>query len=193
MAKLLALAVFVAAFLAQVRAEEAVSVSKTRKDGGLSRYMLLINKEEQLATEHVWAGKDSATVIFDYKSGIIAYRIFDGQACYAAKMNRNTFPALDKLRETLDNEKNHKQSPPAPEKKYSVNPVPMKDQGKLGAPVQALCQGVPAYWAQEQIGEMFYLDSGSCLQIGLLILGVSLCGHFNTGSNYPADYPLPVV
>ncbi|MGH0184385.1 UNVERIFIED_CONTAM: hypothetical protein FKN15_014662 [Acipenser sinensis] len=68
-------------------------------------------------------------------------------------MNRNTFPALDKLRETLDNEKNHKQSPPPPGKKYNVNPVPMKDQGKLGAPVQALCQGLPAYWAQEQIGE----------------------------------------
>ncbi|XP_041089363.1 gastrokine-2-like [Polyodon spathula] len=189
MAKLLALAVFVAAFLAQVCAEEAVSVSKTRKDGGLSRYMLLINKEEQLATEHVWTGKDSATVIFDYKNGIIAYRIFDGQACYAAKMNRNTFPALDKLRETLDNEKNHKQSPPAPEKKYNVNPVPMKDQGKLGAPVQALCQGVPSYWAQEQIGEMFYLDAGSCLRIDLLILGVSLCGHVNTGPNYPDYYP----
>ncbi|KAK1154398.1 gastrokine-2-like [Acipenser oxyrinchus oxyrinchus] len=187
---LLALAVFVAAFLAQVLAEEAVSVSKTRKDGGLSRYMLLINKEEQLATEHVWAGRDSATVLFDYKSGIIAYRVFDGQACYAAKMNRNTFPALDKLRETLDNEKNHKQSPPPPGKKYNVNLVPMKDQGKLGAPVQALCQGLPAYWAQEQIGEMFFIDAGACLRVDLLILDVSLCGHVGMS---PDIAPLPLI
>ncbi|MGH0173834.1 UNVERIFIED_CONTAM: hypothetical protein FKN15_004959 [Acipenser sinensis] len=121
--------------------------------------MLLINKEEQLATEHVWAGRDSATVLFDYKNGIIAYRVFDGRACYAAKMNRNTFPALDKLRETLDNEK-----------------------------------AIIVAWPGPVAGEMFFIDAGSCLRVDLLILGVSLCGHVDMGSDMGPDIaPLPLI
>ncbi|MGH0133263.1 UNVERIFIED_CONTAM: hypothetical protein FKN15_059335 [Acipenser sinensis] len=74
----------------------------------------------------------------------------------------------------------------------------MKDQGKLGAPVQALCQGLPAYWAQEQIGEMFFIDAGSCLRVDLLILDVSLCGHVDMGPDMGPDIapgiaPLPLI
>ncbi|XP_015198346.2 gastrokine-1-like [Lepisosteus oculatus] len=186
MAKCLALTLLLGVLLAPILAEESVSLVNKGKDGKDVHHTLVINKEQGIAIQHVGAGRQSVTAIIDYKTGIIAYRAFESQSCFIVRMDRATFPPLDKLRQAAEDEKSQKKRPPPPGKQYNVNPEPIKDLSKLGAPVQAMCHDLPTHWAQEQIGEMFFFgESGKCFNLNLLfLLNINMCRHSEVHSSY---------
>ncbi|XP_066568630.1 gastrokine-1-like [Amia ocellicauda] len=178
MAKSLFVSLLLGVLLAPIFAEESMSVMKKGKDGKESHHTLLIDEAKGLAIEHVGEGRKSVTLVIDYKTGVIAYRMFDSQSCVLVRMNKATFPSLDKLKQILQEQKSGKQSAPAPPRQYTVTPAHIKDLSGLGAPVNTLCRDLTVNWAQEQIGNMLYGDAGACLNINLLFLiDVNLCGH----------------
>ncbi|XP_039626072.1 gastrokine-1-like [Polypterus senegalus] len=176
MLKVFAVVALIGACLSLGRADEGSSVTAQDKAGKPVHHSIVINKQEETAIVNLGAGKKSFTAVLDYKTGVIAYRSFGQNSCFVSRMNRATIPPLDKLSSVMENRKN-KQGPPPPPVQYNISPEPIKDQSKLGAPVQALCQGLTSYWAEEQIGNMFCIGVGVCINLNLLILDAGLCGH----------------
>ncbi|XP_028649217.2 gastrokine-1-like [Erpetoichthys calabaricus] len=177
MLKIIAVVALLGACLSLGLADEGASLTDHDKSGKPVHHSLVINKQEQTATVNLGAGKNSYTAILDYKTGIVAYRSFSQKSCFISRMNRATIPSLEKLSSAMESRKN-KQGPPPPSVQYNISPDPIKDQSNLGAPVQALCQGLPSYWAQEQVGNMFFIGIGACANLNILFLfDVGLCGH----------------
>nr|XP_023692370.1 gastrokine-1-like isoform X1 [Paramormyrops kingsleyae] len=135
------------------------NVSLVRKGANGQYHIIVMDIKAQVAVEYVDAGKNSTLILIDYKTGYMAVKSFEKQACYAIKMSQD-FPPMNKLKEMLGNLKT--QDPPsAPPQQYIPTNISVKNLAMLGDSVQAVCHNLPIYWTQRQSGMMldfFFCD-----------------------------------
>ncbi|XP_048835992.1 gastrokine-1-like isoform X3 [Brienomyrus brachyistius] len=168
MAKYLQALILLGALLAGAIADENVSL--VRKGANGQYHIIVTDSEAQVAVEYVDAGKDSVLILIDYKTGYMAVKAFEKQACYTIKMSQD-FPPLNKLMEILGNLKTQDPSS-APPQQYIPTNISVKNPAMLGDSIQAVCHNLPIYWTQRQSGMS---DYGMCLGLSVDVWVFGMC------------------
>ncbi|XP_046516661.1 gastrokine-2 isoform X1 [Equus quagga] len=178
------LPVVLAIFGIQSHGYEVYNIISQVNNGGSVQETVTIDSEKETATINIHAGSCSSTTIFDYKHGYIASRLLSRRACYILKMNRQTTPSLDQLKQSIYETKalNNIFSNKYIWVKY--NPlqslITHMDWFLFGSPIKQLCKDVPLYKG-EVAGEILNnVGAGSCAKAGLLgIFGISICADIH--------------
>ncbi|XP_058406638.1 gastrokine-2 [Diceros bicornis minor] len=171
--------VVLAIFGTQSHGYEVYNIISQVNNGGSVQETVTIDSEKDIAIINVHAGLCSSTTIFDYKHGYIASRVLSRRACYILKMNRQTTPTLDQLKQhiydmqALDNIFSNKYI------WVKYNPlqslITNVDWLLFGSPTEQLCKHVPLYKG-EVVGDTDNVRAGACAKAGLLgIFGISIC------------------
>ncbi|XP_070092374.1 gastrokine-2 isoform X2 [Equus caballus] len=95
------LPVVLAIFGTQSHGYEVYNIISQVNNGGSVQETVTIDSEKEVATINIHAGSCSSTTIFDYKHGYIASRLLSRRACYILKMNRQTTPSLEQLKQSI--------------------------------------------------------------------------------------------
>nr|XP_008515210.1 PREDICTED: gastrokine-2 [Equus przewalskii] len=178
------LPVVLAIFGTQSHGYEVYNIISQVNNGGSVQETVTIDSEKEVATINIHAGSCSSTTIFDYKHGYIASRLLSRRACYILKMNRQTTPSLEQLKQSIYETKalNNIFSNKYLWVKY--NPlqslITHMDWFLFGSPIKQLCKDVPLYKG-EVAGEILNnVGAGSCAKAGLLgIFGISVCADIH--------------
>ncbi|XP_070368112.1 gastrokine-2 isoform X1 [Equus asinus] len=178
------LPVVLAIFGTQSHGYEVYNIISQVNNSGSVQETVTIDSEKEVATINIHAGSCSSTTIFDYKHGYIASRLLSRRACYILKMNRQTTPSLDQLKQSIYETKalNNIFSNKYIWVKY--NPlqslITHMDWFLFGSPIKQLCKDVPLYKG-EVAGEILNnVGAGSCAKAGLLgIFGISICADIH--------------
>ncbi|XP_014646896.1 PREDICTED: gastrokine-2 isoform X2 [Ceratotherium simum simum] len=93
--------VVLAIFGTQSHGYEVYNIISQVNNGGSVQETVTIDSEKDIAIINIHAGLCSSTTIFDYKHGYIASRVLSRRACYILKMNRQTTPTLDQLKQHI--------------------------------------------------------------------------------------------
>ncbi|XP_051059343.1 gastrokine-3-like [Phodopus roborovskii] len=116
--------------------------------------------------------------IVDYKSDLLAAKLFGKMACVLAKMDLAVFPSLDEITQALGKQASG-HYPPSRGLTYTVIPSRVKNLAQYGMPVKDLCRAVPTYFAQQQKeGTALAMDPDFCSELQILsFMGLSICGE----------------
>ncbi|XP_078522779.1 gastrokine-1-like [Lissotriton helveticus] len=165
-------------FLTQSLANDDINISNKGNVGGDTHQTVNIDNHDNVANINNYNGWNSWNSVWDYNRGLFAARLFHKRACVVSRMNKAVVPSLAQLG-TVSHEKKPAAGAPHPrELTYTVTQNKIKNVAQFGKHVEALCKGVPTYYAQEIQGTSLFVDSSGCTGIGILnILGITLCGR----------------
>ncbi|XP_029459896.1 gastrokine-1-like [Rhinatrema bivittatum] len=165
-------------FLTPTLANDSVTLTNDGNDGSTVHQTVNINNENNVANIDTNNGWNSWNSVWDFNSGFAAVRPFAKKTCFVHKMNRKVVPNLQELARLTKQNKDKKGPavPPPRSLQYTVTETRANNVAQFGKPVEALCRGVPTYYAQEMQGAGFF-SLESCLDADLLwILRISFCG-----------------
>ncbi|XP_068128472.1 gastrokine-1-like isoform X2 [Hyperolius riggenbachi] len=170
--------ILLAAILGVSFADDNIRISNQGNDGGSVHQTVNINNQDRIANVNQYNGWNSWNSVWDYERGLFATRLVSKRYCVVSRMNRNVMPSLEQLSRATQGA----QEPQAPTKSltYTISQTRVKNVAQYGDHIEALCKGVPTFFAQEMqggAGGMFFALQG-CTNLGILrFLGISLCGN----------------
>ncbi|XP_040271734.1 gastrokine-1-like [Bufo bufo] len=169
--------ILLVALFGVVFATDNININNKGNDGGNVHQTVNIDNHDNVANINQFNGWKSWNSIWDYNRGLFAIRLMSKRVCVVSRMNREAVPSLEQLSKASQ----EKQSPNAPPPKtltYSISQTRAKNVAQFGSNIEALCKGVPTFFAQETQGAGLFLDMHGCTNLGILrFLGISLCGN----------------
>ncbi|XP_072258931.1 gastrokine-1-like isoform X2 [Pyxicephalus adspersus] len=169
--------ILLAAIIGVSFATDNVAVNNQGNDGGNVHQTVNINNQDQTANINQYNGFHSWNSIWDYQRGYFAARLLSSRACVVSRINRNVVPSLEQLSKATQ-EKQNPHAPPPRSLTYTVSQTRVKNMAQYGKQIEALCKGIPTFYAQEQQGAGLFVNLHGCTDLGILrFLGISLCGN----------------
>ncbi|XP_040197966.1 gastrokine-1-like isoform X2 [Rana temporaria] len=169
--------ILIAAILGVSFATDNVKVNNQGNDGGNVHQTVNINNQDNVANINQYNGFHSWNSVWDYQRGLFAARLVSKRACVVSRMNRNVVPSLEQLSKVTQ-EKQNPNAPPPRSLTYTVLQTRVKNVAQYGSQIEALCKGVPTFYAQEVQGTGLFVNLHGCTDLGILrFLGISLCGN----------------
>ncbi|XP_077329236.1 gastrokine-1-like [Lithobates pipiens] len=166
--------ILIAAILGVSFATDNVAVNNQGNDGGNVHQTVNINNQDNVANINQYNGLNSWNSVWDYQRGVFAARLVSKRACVVSRMNRNVVPSLEQLRKATQ-EKQNPNAPPPRSLTYTISQTRVKNVAQYGSQIEALCKGVPTFFAQEVQDPDFY--GTGCSTNGIVnILGITICG-----------------
>ncbi|XP_075457415.1 gastrokine-1-like isoform X2 [Ascaphus truei] len=166
--------ILIAALLSVSFASDTVNVNNQGNSGGNVQQTVNIDNHNNIANVNQINGFHSWNSIWDYNRGLFAARLMSKRACVVSKMNRNVVPSLEQLSKATQ-EKQNPNAPPPHSLTYTVSQTRVKNVAQFGTHIDALCNGVPTFYAQEVQGTSLF-GSGCSVHSILNILGITFCG-----------------
>ncbi|XP_069799118.1 gastrokine-1-like isoform X1 [Dendropsophus ebraccatus] len=169
--------ILLAAVLGVVFATDNININNQGNDGGNVHQTVNIDNHDNVANVNQYNGWNSWNSIWDYGRGLYAVRLMSRRACVVSRMNRNVVPSLVELSKASQ-EKQNPNAPPPRTLTYTVSQTKVKNVAQFGNHIEALCKGVPTFYAQETQGAGLFVNLHGCTNLGILrFLGISLCGN----------------
>ncbi|KAM3925702.1 gastrokine-1-like isoform 2-T2 [Leptodactylus fuscus] len=169
--------ILLAAVLGVVFATDNIDINNSGNEGGNVHQTVNIDNHDNIANINQYNGWHSWNSIWDYNRGLFAARLVSRRACVVSRMNRNMVPSLAELSKASQ-EKVNPNAPPPRTLTYTVSQTKVKNVAQFGSHIEALCKGVPTFYAQETQGAGLFVNLHGCTNLGLLrFLGISLCGN----------------
>ncbi|XP_063786441.1 gastrokine-1-like [Pseudophryne corroboree] len=168
--------ILLAALLGVSLATDNIEINNQGNDGGSVHQTVNIDNHDNIANVNQYNGWHSWNSIWDYNRGLFAARLMSKRACVVSRMNRNVVPSLAELSK-VSQEKQDPNAPPPQSLMYTVSQTRVKNVAQFGTHIEALCKGVPTFYAQEMQGAGLFVNLQGCTDLGILrFLGISLCG-----------------
>ncbi|KAM9311964.1 gastrokine-1-like [Gastrophryne carolinensis] len=152
-------------------ASDNVDINNSGNNGGNIHQTVNINNQDRIASVNQYDGWKSWNSIWDFNRGLFAARLLSRRACVVSRMNRNLVPSLEAFGKiTQENS-----IVPPQNLAYIISQTRVKNVATFGRHIEALCKGVPTFYAQEIQDPSFY--GTGCSTNGIVnILGITICG-----------------
>ncbi|XP_056425766.1 gastrokine-1-like [Hyla sarda] len=169
--------ILLAAVLGVVFATDNININNQGNDGSNVHQTVNIDNHDNVANVNQYNGWNSWNSVWDYGRGLFAARLVSKRVCVVSRMNRNVVPSLAELSK-VSQEKQNPNAPPPRSLTYTVTQTRVKNVAQFGDHIEALCKGVPTFYAQETQGAGLFVNLHGCTDLGILrFLGISLCGN----------------
>ncbi|XP_053321440.1 gastrokine-1-like [Spea bombifrons] len=166
--------ILLAALLGVTFASDTVDINNQGNTGSNVHQTVNIDNHDNIANVNQFNGWHSWNSIWDYNRGLFAARLMSKRACVVSRINRNVVPSLEQLSKASQ-EKPNPNAPPPRTLTYTVSQTRVKNVAQFGPHIEALCKGVPTFFAQEVQEPSLY--SSGCNTSGIInILGITICG-----------------
>uniref|UniRef100_A0A8C5M9F6 BRICHOS domain-containing protein n=1 Tax=Leptobrachium leishanense TaxID=445787 RepID=A0A8C5M9F6_9ANUR len=155
-------------------ATDNVAINNQGNTGTNVHQTVNIDNHDNVANVNQFNGWNSWNSVWDYNRGLFAARLMSRRACVVSRMNRNVVPSLAQLSKVTQ-EKPNPNAPPPRSLTYAVSQTRVMNVAQFGSHIEALCKGVPTFFAQEVQDSSLY--STGCSTSGIInILGITICG-----------------
>ncbi|KAM7137790.1 surfactant protein C-like [Macrochelys suwanniensis] len=140
-------AVLIGVHMTQKHTEKIIQITSSGSNGEVTEQTMMVSSQENMAAFHVEGNTTSATVVYDYKHGLIGFRVQDGRKCLVVKMDKVAIPSLAEITQRIENFAT--QVPGDNSLSYSFHEGQVANRMALGISLNLLCSDVPIYWAEE--------------------------------------------
>ncbi|CAM9759913.1 unnamed protein product [Bubo scandiacus] len=118
---------------------------------------------------------EALKTVWDIKTGYAATKVFSKNSCVIAKIDKNflldqQFPAQPQGQKGL----RPYQLPPR-ENRFIISTNSLQSLSPYGKRIQALCRGIPSYFAYPAVGSNFLQGDVSCLEVNIYEQPVHYC------------------
>ncbi|XP_053223334.1 pulmonary surfactant-associated protein C-like [Podarcis raffonei] len=161
-------AILIGVYMTQQHTEKIIKITSSRGDGDVVEQTMMVNNQESVAAFHIQSNTTSATVVYDYKHGLIGFRIQDRKQCSVVAMDSVDVPSLSEITQGIEHFDEHDSGDD--HVSYSFKQGKLADRTTLGTTMNILCSDVPVYWAENN----HKAQRSSLLCGGLLILKLCL-------------------
>ncbi|XP_053572074.1 gastrokine-1-like [Bombina bombina] len=169
--------ILIAALLGVSIATDNIDINNQGNTGSNVHQTVNIDNHDNIANVNQYNGWNSWNSIFDYNRGLFAARLMSKRACVVSRLNRQAVPSLEQLSKASQ-EKQNPNAPPPRSLTYTVSQTRVKNVAQFGGHINALCKGLPTFYATEVQGAGLFVNLHGCTDLGILrFLGISLCGN----------------
>ncbi|XP_030055480.1 gastrokine-1 [Microcaecilia unicolor] len=152
-------------------ADDNINISNQGNVGSDVHQTVNINNHDNVANINNYNGWDSWNTVCDYNKGLFAARLFSKTSCVVTRMNPAVVPSLAQLSKMAGEKKSFSESTSPLKARYTVTQLQVKNVAQYGEHINALCRGIPTFYAQEIKNP----KCGGCRANIVTILGISLC------------------
>ncbi|XP_067419595.1 surfactant protein C-like isoform X2 [Emydura macquarii macquarii] len=138
-------AVLIGVHMTQKHIEKIIQTTSSGSNGEVTEQTMMVSSQENVVAFHV-EGNTSATLVYDYKHGLIGLRVQDRRKCLVMKMDKVTVPSLAEMTQRIENFAT--QGSGDNSLSYSFREGQLADRTALGTTMNILCNDVPIYWAE---------------------------------------------
>ncbi|XP_043390012.1 pulmonary surfactant-associated protein C-like isoform X2 [Chelonia mydas] len=125
---------------------EIIQITSSGSNGEVTEQTMMVSSQENVAAFHVEGNTTSATVVHDYKPGLIGLRVQDRRKYLVVKMDKVTIPSLAEITHKIENF-DTQQGSGEDSLSYTFSEGQLANRTALGTTLNILCSDVPIYWA----------------------------------------------
>ncbi|CAM5171661.1 unnamed protein product [Eretmochelys imbricata] len=114
---------------------QIIQITSSGSNGEVTEQTMMVSSQENVAAFHVEGNTTSATVVHDYKPGLIGLRVHDRRECSA-------WLKLPRKSRTLTHSGSGEDS-----LSYTFSEGQLANRTALGTTLNILCSDIPIYWA----------------------------------------------
>uniref|UniRef100_A0A8C8SQC1 Surfactant protein C n=1 Tax=Pelusios castaneus TaxID=367368 RepID=A0A8C8SQC1_9SAUR len=140
-------AVLIGVHMTQKHVEQIIQATSSGSNGEAIEQMALVNSQENVIAFHMEGNTTSATIVYDYKNGLIGLRVQDRRKCLVMKMDKVTVPSLAEMIQRIENFATQQGSGDN-SLSYSFREGLPADRKALGMTLNILCSDGPISWAE---------------------------------------------
>ncbi|TFK06317.1 galectin-3 [Platysternon megacephalum] len=140
-------AILIGVHMTQKHTEKIIQITSSGSNGEMTEQTMMVSSQENVAAFHVEGNTTSATVVYDYKHGLIGLRVQGRRKCLVVKMDKVAIPSLAEMIQRIENFATQ-QGPGDDNLSYTFSEGQLADHTALGMTLNILCSDVPIYWAE---------------------------------------------
>ncbi|XP_043356713.1 gastrokine-2-like isoform X2 [Dermochelys coriacea] len=121
---------------------QIIQISSSGSNREVTEQMMMVSSQETVAAFHIEGNTTSATVVYDYKHGLLGLRVQDRRKCLVVKMDKVAIPSLAEITQKIENFATHGSGEDS--LSYTFSEGQLANRTALGTALNILCMTSPS-------------------------------------------------